>query len=174
MPAHYVSNFTAASRGFPCDSTAFLLYVCSCSFRCGITLFLESLFRISSPDSFRLPDNSRTNQFAVSQFVSGQPVDWTLRDCPARRHCGWSVKIKPPNFTISSVIGTLLDPETGLQALRTGTAVPDGLMFTRDVFFATLSPRSVDRLPWKFATWSEFGCIVAKCSTIMANEDKYN
>jgi len=40
-----------------------------------------------------------------------------------------------------------------------GTAVPDGLMFYPWCFFlflfATLSPRSLDRSPWNFTTWSE-------------------
>ena len=37
-----------------------------------------------------------------------------------------------------------------------GTAVLDGLMFYRRCFFfATLSPRSLDRSPWNFASWSE-------------------
>jgi len=43
-----------------------------------------------------------------------------------------------------------------------GTTVPDGLMFYPwcFLFFATLSPRSLHRSPWNFATWSESDCVL--------------
>jgi len=42
-----------------------------------------------------------------------------------------------------------------------GTTVQDGLIFYPwCFFFATLSPRPLDRSPWNFATWSESGRIL--------------
>jgi len=62
----------------------------------------------------------------------------------------WVDQSTDVSFSIITRWGIITEPPwLGRPEFRTG------LCFTCGFFFATLSPRSLDRSPWNFATWSE-------------------